>query len=454
MKNPASKHLVLVAEGIRQMLLRPRVIWLFPPIAIGVAVAAYFVLLAPEPGRVEGPLPATPVRLITATSESVRPMARGWGNARTAETWTTVAEVNGQIVFRHPDLETGRLIAAGTKVLMIDPADYVLASRQAEADLAALAAEAAQLEIEEKNTRRVLALEETRLALSEKDLARTRKLAAQGTVPRVRADEQERATLQIRRTVAELQNTLALIPARRDSIAAQIARTEAALTRALRDLAHTEIYAPFDLRVRTVEAERFQYVNIGQRLVIGDGVAKAEVVAQVPFDAFLLLIGASHDGGRDAMAVLREGPAARFEAELRLVSNPAQVWLGKVSRVEGALDPRARSVQVVVTVDDPYTGAAPPMRLPLVPNMYLEVTLTGLALPPQVVVPETAVHGGDTVYVRDTKGRLEIRPVAVAFRQQGRAVIAKGLMPGEAVVLDDLTPAIPGMPLAPMEARP
>jgi len=436
--------------------LRPlrRVLWIIPPIAAGVAIAAYFILFAPQPGRTEGGAPSTPVRIVTATSEAIRPIAIGWGNARAAETWASVAEVNGRIIYRHPELETGRLIAAGTKVLEIDPADYELAIRQAAADLAVLTAEAEQLDIEETNTRSVLALEQARLALSEKDLARTHKLVAQGTAPQVRGDEQERITLQVRRTVAELQNTLALIPARREGIAAQAARTRAALARSQRDLANTAIVAPFDLRVRTIETERFQYVNAGQRLATGDGVDQAEVVAQVPFDAFLLLIGASHDGAKTAMAALREGPAAQFEAELRLVANPHQVWQGKVSRVEGALDPRARSVQVVVSVENPYTGASLPNRLPLVPNMYLEVTLTGLTLGPQVVVPEAAVHHGDTVYVRNAQGRLEIRPVTVAFRQQGRAVISKGLSQGEALVLDDLAPAIPGMSLAPLEARP
>ncbi|HEY9081578.1 efflux RND transporter periplasmic adaptor subunit [Magnetovibrio sp.] len=440
-------------HGENSRLMR-RVLWFLPPIAAGVAIAAYFILFAPEPGRTETVTPSIPVRIATAVSEYVRPIAIGWGNARAAETWASVSEVNGRIIYRHPDLETGRLIAAGTKVLEIDPADYELSIRQAAADLAVLTAEAGQLDIEEANTRSVLALEQARLKLSEKDLARTHKLVAQGTSPQVRGDEQERMTLQIRRTVAELQNTLALIPARREGIAAQVARTRAGLARSQRDLANTAIIAPFDLRVRTIETERFQYVNTGQRLVTGDSVDRAEVVAQVPFDAFLRLIGASHDGNKTGMVALREGPAAQFEAEVRLVSNPNQVWQGKVSRIEGALDPRARSVQVVVSVENPYAGASLPDRLPLVPNMYLEVKLTGMTLGPQVVVPEAAVHHGDTVYVRDVHGRLEIRPVTVAFRQQGRAVISNGLVQGEALVLDDLAPAIPGMSLAPLEARP
>ncbi|WP_349371231.1 hypothetical protein [Salinarimonas sp.] len=424
------------------------------PILVAAGVAVVLVSRAPGPEREDAAAVAVPVRTAVAEREAVRPVARGWGDARASETWTAVAEVSGEVVFRHPDLEPGRMIAEGTTVLEIDPSDYRLAIAQAEADLSALSAEAAQLDAEEENTRRILALEEERLALAEEDLGRVRQLVERGTLPQARLDEQERATLQIRRTVAELRNALALLPSRRDRLAAQAERVEAALARARRDLAHTEIAAPMDIRVRTVEIERFQFVNVGQRLATGDGVAQAEVVAKVPLDAFVRLLGSIGEDALDPLGALRHGPAEHIEAELRLVADPSQVWQGRVTRVEGALDPRARSVQVVVSVDDPYAGAAPPVRLPLVPNMYVEATLTGRPFPPQVVVPEEAVHRGDTVYVRDDDGRLVVRKVAVAFRQDGRAVLTDGLREGEVVVLDDLAPAIPGTPLAAAEDAP
>lgn len=435
-------------------MTRFRIVLFLAPIAVALAIAALFVSRAPGPERTEGVPRGVQVRTITVETQAVRPVARGWGNARASQTWAAVAEVNGQIVFRHEHLESGRLIAQGTTVLEIDPSNYMLAIAQAEADLAALAAEKAQLDAEEDNTGRILALEEKRLALTEEDLARTRLLVERGTVAETRADEQERSTLQIRRTVTELQNTLALLPSRRDRLEAQAARVEAALARARRDLEHTVIAAPMNIRVGTVEVQRFQYVNIGQRLLVGDGVAQAEVVAQVPLDSFVQLLGSAHDENIAALAALSEGPAERIEAVLRLVSHPEQVWQGRVSRVEGALDPRARSVQVVVTVDDPYAGAAPPARLPLVPNMHLEATFTGPPLPLRVVVPEEALHHGDTVYVRDAEGLLEVRRVRVAFRQEGIAVIVEGLSAGETVVLDDLSPAIPGTPLASVEDQP
>lgn len=433
---------------------RPRLVWFLTPITIAIVVGGLFVAMSPGPQRSEEGPPARAVRTMTVSPEAIKPIAHGWGNARAAKTWSAVAEVSGQIVYRHPGLETGQIISAGTTVLIVDPTDYELAIRQAEADIKALVAEANQLDLEEENTRQLLSLEEARLAISEKDLKRTRDLANRGAVPKVRVDEQERTALQMRRAVAELRNTLALISPRRQSLDAQTARTEAILHQAQRNLTQTKIVAPFDLRVRSVDVERFEYVNIGQLLVTGDDVAQAEVVAQIPFDAFLRLITSNAGGSWEALAELRKGPSAKLDAQLRLVSHPTQTWQGTVSRVEGALDPRARTVQVVVTVNDPYKDAAPPLRPALVPNMYFEVVLTGKALKPQIIVPESAVHTGNTVYVRNDEGVLEIRPVTIAFRQESRAVISNGLSTGETVVLDDLSPAIPGSRLTPVETLP
>lgn len=428
--------------------------WVIPPILLGAAAAAWFVANAAGPARTDGAPAGLAVRVAELALQDIRPVAQGWGNIRAAESWAAVAEVRGQIVWRHPGLEAGLLIPAGTKVLEIDPSEYRLAIAQAEADLAALRAEAAQIEVEAANTARILALEESRLALAAADLERVRGLVAQGAAPRTRADDAERAELQARRVVVELGNALALLAPRRDRLAAQAARTEAALARARRDLANTAITTPFALRVTAVPVQRFQFVAAGQALASGDGIARAEVVAQIPISAIQRLLAAVEAApGEAPMATLRAGPDAWIDAELRLVTDPGQVWRGRVTRMEGALDPRARTVPVVVEVADPYAGAEPPRRPPLVPNMQVEVTLTGRPLVGQMVIPEAALRG-DAVHLADAGDRLEIRPVTVGFRQAGQAVIVAGLRPGERLVLDAIAPALPGMRLLPVAATP
>ncbi|MCF3973201.1 efflux RND transporter periplasmic adaptor subunit [Paracoccus salsus] len=421
-----------------------------PPIGLGIAAAVWMISQAPGPAQIEGGDAALPVRVITVAAQQIRPTATAWGNLRAAETWVAVSEVQGEVIWRHPDLEPGRLIPAGTEVLRIDPADYELALAQAEADLKAFSAEAAQLTAEAANTGRILELERDRLALAEADLARTRRLAEQGTVPQARLDEAERATLLARRTVAELENTLALIPSREARIAAQTARTQAAIDRARRSLDRTALATPFDLRVTEVSAERFQTVAPGQVVIRADGIAAAEVVAHLPIDSFRRLV-ADLPGGISVDDMMRGVPATQIGVTLSPLSDPAQEWPARVSRIEGALDARARTVPVVVTVDDPYAGADPPRRLPLVSNMQVQLAFKGAPRSGVIAIPEAALHGG-MVRVAGAGDRLELRPVTPAFDQDGRVVIDEGLAAGDRVVIDDIAPAIPGMALLPVEA--
>ncbi|MEY8843368.1 efflux RND transporter periplasmic adaptor subunit [Cribrihabitans sp. XS_ASV171] len=421
-----------------------------PPVVLSIAAAIWMISNAPGPAQVDGDPPGHPVRVLTVAAQEIRPAATAWGNLRAAETWVAVAEVQGEVVWRHPDLEPGKLIPAGTEVLRIDPADYELALAQAEADLDALDAEAAQLTAEATNTGRILELERERLALAEADLARTRRLTEQGTAPQARLDEAERATLLARRTVAELENTLALIPPREARIAAQTARTQAAIDRARRSLDRTRLTTPFDLRVTEVSAERFQTVAPGQVVIRADGIAAAEVVTHLPVDSFRRLV-ANVPGGVTLDDMMRDVPATQIDVTLSPLSDPVQEWPARVSRIEGALDARARTVPVVVTVADPYAGADPPRRLPLVPNMQVQLAFEGAPQSGVITIPEAALHGG-MVRIAGPDDLLELRPVTTAFAQGDRVVIAEGLAPGDRVVIDDIAPAIPGMALLPVEA--
>lgn len=421
-----------------------------PPIALGIATAVWMIASAPGPAQIDGQALALPVRVKTALAQDIRPKATAWGNLRAADTWVAVAEVQGEVIWRHPGLEPGRLIPEGTEVLRIDPADYELALAQSQADLAALAAENAQLIAEAANTGRILDLERARLALAEADLTRTRTLAQQGTVPQLRADEAERATLLARRTVAELENAMALIPSREARIAAQTARTQAAIDRARRSLDRTVLTAPFDLRVTDVAAERFQTVAPGQVVIRGDGIAAAEVVAHLPIDSFRRLVGEAPEGISLA-DMMRDLPVAQIEVTLSPLSDSTQVWTARVVRIEGALDARARTVPVVVRVDDPYEGADPPRRLPLVPNMQVQLSFSGASISGLIAIPEAALHGG-MVHIASADDRLELRPVTAGFARDGSIVITEGLVSGDRVVIDDIAPAIPGMALTPVEA--
>lgn len=431
-------------------MIIPRLMKLAPPVVLGLGAAAWFVSTAAPPARIDQTERSVVARIVAAEMTRVRTTVRGYGNVQAARNWEAVAEVAGTVVWRHPDLETGNVIAEGTKVLRIDPTGYELAISQAEADLAALEADAAQLTVDEANTSRLLALEEDRLTLAEAELARVRDLAERGVAAKSTLDAQERTTLQVRRGVEELRNANALIPSRRARLEAQTARTRTILARATRDLDKTDIFTPFDLRVSEVHVEHHQFVSAGQSLVAADDIDQAEITAQIPVNSFRRLLSGATANGPLTISDLSE----RFTdiaAKVRLVSDPSQTWTGRLVRVESALDPQARSVPAVIAVDAPYAGTNPPLRLPLVPNMYVEVILIGPENPARITLPDGAIHEGNIVYLRNEEGRLELRAVSVDWRQSGMAMLDGGIATGEEVIVDDLMPAIPGMIVEPAE---
>lgn len=423
--------------------------WLLP-LLLGAVLAAWLAGTGTPPVRTEAAAaPPRAVRVVAAEALAVRPRATGFGIAAPAQEWRAIAEVAGEIVYRHPGADSGVLLEAGTRLFGIDPADYELALAEARAERAALAAERRQLDIEAENLQASLAIERERLALAERELERVRALGERGSVSAAAVDTQALATLQQRQAVRSLENEQRTLPARRERLDAELERARSRIARAERDLRRTLITAPMDLRVTEVAAERHQYVGAGEVLLSAEGIAAAEVTAQIPVAGFRRIVGTVLREGAPETANLAERvDLGGITAELRLVSGGGADWTGRVTRIASGLDPRTRTAQVVVTVDEPYRRAQPPERPPLVRNMYVAVTLTGRPLPPMPAIPAAAVHQGE-VYVVTEGDRLERRPVEVAFRQGALAAIRTGLAAGERVVVDDLAPAVDGMPLAP-----
>ncbi|HSH57472.1 MAG TPA: HlyD family efflux transporter periplasmic adaptor subunit [Halomonas sp.] len=415
-------------------------------VVVGVALLMLFVANRQAPERQETALSATPVRTIEVHPLEFRLEARGHGVARPAEIWQAVANVAGRVVEHHPGLESGTLLPEGTLLVALDPSRYELAIAEAEAELSRLDGELSQIEAEEQNTGRLLALEQQALALAEQELSRIERLAASGSVSTSRRDEQRRSTVGQRRAVASLENTLALLPARREVLQAQRERAEVRLAQAREDLADTRFVAPYDLRLSDVEVELHQFVASGQRLFQAESLAAAEVEAHIPIGMMRRLLG----------AVLPDAPFGQgqelgerldfsaVDAELLLVGAEGVGWSGELVRVASGLDPATRTVRAVVRVDHPYRGARPPDRPPLQRDMYVRTRLTASSPESRLAIPAGAVHQGE-VWLVDADQRLERRTVRVAFEQGDLAVISAGLAPGERVVVDDLSTAIAGM---------
>jgi cobalt-zinc-cadmium efflux system membrane fusion protein len=116
------------------------------------------------------------------------------------------------------------------------------------------------------------------------------------------------------------------------------------------------------------------------------------------------------------------------DAEVVLPAYPGEVFAGEVLFVSDILDPDTRRTKVRIAFSNP--------DIRLKPNMFAEATFLA---PKQTspVVPTRALvlkDETDQVFVEVAPWTFEARPVDVGFQQGDRAVIARGLKPGERVV--------------------
>lgn len=421
---------------------------------LGVIFVAVMVKLKQGPAH-EGAQP----QVHTVHTVAIAPVpfllqATGFGNVKAGDTWQAVANVEGRVVWRHPDLKNGNLIAANTPLLRIDPTRYELAVGAAKTDVATTEIELRQLEQEAANTRNLLALEKNRQLLAERELERARTLIDRNFFSATKLDEQERLTLQQRLAVEALENSLNLVPTRQAMLQARLAHRRTNLAQAMENLADTEFAAPFDLRLRQIGVDLHQQVNRGQSLFTADGIATAEATIQVPVPDLLQLLtivrrSSAASQPDDALPDLNDhSNMSRISASVSLAGNDAIRWPARITRIASGLDPATRTVQVVLSIDEPYRNASLPEQPPLVRDMYVQGTLSAITQDPVFVVPAAAVHQG-MVYLVDAENRLERRPVQVISSQRDLAVIGNGLNQGDRLILDQLVPAIDGMPLNP-----
>lgn len=426
-----------------------------PPVLLGAWLVYTALGVQERPDRAEPGERATSVAVIEMRPQTVLPRVRGFGEVTPARVWTLVPQVPGRIAEIHPELTRGGMVGKGDLLVRIAPETYRAAVAEAEARIAEAEAQLSELSVTEETTGASLEIEREALELARRELERQRNLAERGTVSASVVDEQERAVLQQRARVQELDNQLATVPARRAALTGQKRVAEASLEVAELDLDRTGIRAPFAARVASADVEIDQYVGNARAIATLDGIATAEVEAQIPPSQMAGFVRLAADGRFDAapadFATVAEG--LDLTARVRLAASPvSHEWPARVARISDSVDPDTRSVGVIVAVDDPYGAIQPGRRPPLIKGMFAEVELRAPAVGGRMLIPRSAVREG-RVMVADTDDRLAFRPVEVLHSTGGIAVLGEGLAPGTRVVVSDPTPAVPGMLLDPRPAE-
>jgi hypothetical protein len=135
------------------------------------------------------------------------------------------------------------------------------------------------------------------------------------------------------------------------------------------------------------------------------------------------------------------GKSAGSSAEVRArIAGRELLWSGKVVRTEGKLDERTRTINVIVRVEKPYAK-----KPPLAVGLFVTVDIEGRTLANAALIPRSALHEGDVVWVVDSDNRLRFREVEVGRVQGEEALVKAGLEDGEAVVTTPLKVVTDGM---------
>lgn len=216
---------------------------------------------------------------------------------------------------------------------------------------------------------------------------------------------------------------------------AAVATANVEVERARTDLARTRVVAPFDGRIATRDVDLGQYVVPGASVgtLIGD-------------DAWEVRLAVA---GADQPFLVRPSADATPRVELTFGDAIAPVRIdAHLVRVAPQVDPRTQTLQAFARIE----GADAERAAHFGAGSFVRATIEGRVLDGAVVLPRSALRGGDEVLVVGAASRVFRRPVRIARRNSREIVVVDGLQTGERVVTSELLVAADGMPVDILDA--
>jgi RND family efflux transporter MFP subunit len=334
----------------------------------------------------------TRIEVARVVVEDLQPQVELTGVLRPRQLASLRFEVGGELLTRA--VEPGQRVAAGDLLLALDDADYRDALTEAESQVVETRA----------SMQRDLRLQ--KLARENSDLAAReyQRLEKLGQDSLASQSTRESA----RQKLINLESEDARLTFSVESNQARLARQEAALNRARRNLERTRLLAPFDGHINQVMVEVGDYLQVNSLAV--------ELIDTSNLELRLEVSG-------DVAAALRLGQPLEVQVDDRRIE-------GELIALQ--LDPDSQThthpIRVRILGEDLMPGQLGRVRLPL------------RAHPAALVVPATALlreEGGEFLYrVRDE--HLQRQAVITGKRQGDRLAIRQGVQAGDLVVARDV----------------
>jgi len=354
-------------------------------IALGLLIA--FIIYSNKPAAKRRPShpKSLTVETIKLQAQDFPVLIHTQGIVEPRTTTTIIPRVSGEIIKVSNQFRPGGFFEPGDILMTIDPTDYSLDIKSAQATLAEamfnFAEEQAQANQASENWKRLdRAGTPSDLVLHKPQLARAQAVA--------------------------------------DSARAQLQKAKLNLQR-------TKIKAPYAGRILEQFVDRGQYVSPGNPL--------AKVFA-IDYVEIRLPITEKQRGMIELPRPFRgeankpyKGPEAVIFAS---VGGKEYRWNGRVVRTEGSVDRATRQVFVIVQVDNPYQRHSDD-RPPLEIGQFVKADIKGTVLESVYALPRTAVQGNDTIMVVDKESRLQRKKIKVLWETQNQLLVKESLTEGE-----------------------
>ena len=368
------KNSILVKSGL------PLVI-----ILVGLAIAVVLVSSRKPPEQVPVEIPAFLVDAKEIQSEQVSFIVKSQGNVVPRNKTALSAQVSGQVVSLSDSFIAGGTFKKGDVLATLEQDDYKTDLKLAEAELAqaqaALQEEIARGKVAEQEWRSVNSVAPPELGLRKPQLAKEQ---------------------------------------------ANVKAAEAKLERAKRNLARTQITAPYNGIVVERNIDLGQFVTMGAAIGTVYSTDTAEVRLPIT-DSDLMFVNIASQSTDGAPVSLKAS-----------VGGLTRRWEGKLVRSEGVLDTGSRVVYAIVEVKDPYNmkgSHSAPIRF----GQFAEAEITSRQNEALMVLPRSILRLDNTVLTVNENREIEIKPVEVARTTAKEVFIRSGVEEGSLVV----TSAVP-----------
>ena len=373
---------------------------LYPLLVLIVGFALAALLVANKPSVVSEPYEplVTTIRVLEVKSKTEYLSIYSQGTVQPRTESELIPEVSGRVIWISPSLVNGGSFADGDVLLRIDQSDYQSSLQRSKA---------------------VVQRSEVEQDFSSDELKRVKKLFEKQLASQSQLDGAERSS-----RVA----------------AANLLEGHANLNQAQRDLARTELKAPFDGLVRNEHVDLGQFVSRGSS--VGVIYATDYVEVRLPIAASQLMYFGLPISTRGQIPLEIQPPVV-LTADM---GDTRLIWEGLLVRAEAEIDERSRMLYGVVRLPSMLNDQSWPIPV----GLFVQAEIRGRKVDGVVRLPRSAIRDNNHVLVVDKDNRLHFRQVKILRLEHDDVLINEGLSDGELVSISPLQTVVDGMRVQPV----